>query len=238
MGNWNGLELPESYFHDDDVYIIKGDCQQVMPQIPDKCINLVLCDLPYGATRNEWDNKLPLNFLWAAWWRVSKDNTPVVLTATEPFSSELVISQKQNFRYEWIWDKKLPVGFLNAKKMPLRRHEIILVFYRKLPTYNPEMVTRGKPRVKGITTKTGKHTTNYGDFQSMSKVSNEYYPTSILEIGNTDRSNGKHPTQKPEALFSYLIKTYTNDNNIVLDNCLGYGPTAVCAKGKTESVSV
>ena len=203
MTKWNGLELPESYFHDDAVYIIKGDACQILPQIPNKSIDLVLCDLPYGVTaRNKWDNKLPLDILWQEWWRHNKDNAPVVLTATEPFSSELVMSQKQNFRYGLIWSKPMATGFLNANRMPLRSHEQILVFYRKLPTYNPQK-TDGKPYKM---TRRG-DTTNYNEVGKLHWETNsdgKRFPKSVVEFA-WDKAK-LHPTQKPEALFSYLIK--------------------------------
>ena len=131
------------------------------------------------------------------------------------------------FKYDLIWDKKLSSGFLNAKRMPLRRHEQILCFYKKPPTYNPEMVTRGKVRKKGITTETGKHTSNYGNFKNSVVENNEYYPTSIIEVSNANRKDKLHPTEKPVELFEWLIKSYTNENDLILDNTAGSGTTAI-----------
>lgn len=225
MTNWNRLELPESYFHDDDVYIIKGDCLEVMSQIPNNSVDLILCDLPYGVTaRNKWDEVLPIKLLWSLWASIMRDDTPVVLTAIQPFSSFLVMSNPKLFKYEWIWEKQQGTGFLNAKKQPLRNHESILTFYDKQPTYNPQF-TSGKPYKQ----KSGRGSLNYREQVSVVTDNDGIrYPLSVQKFAY---DGGKlHPTQKPEALFSYLIKTYTNDNDLVLDNCLGSGTTAVCAK--------
>jgi len=206
--------------------IHQGDCLELMKQIDDKSINLILCDLPYGVTaRNEWDKIIPFDKLWEQYKRIIKDNGVIVLTATQPFASMLIMSNLEMFRYDLIWDKKAVTGFLNAKKMPLRRHESVLVFYKNLPTYNP-IKTKGKLIQK--CTK-AKQTSNYNDASNRPEpyMSDEYYPTSILEIGNGRVKNG-HPTQKPTELFEYLIKTYTNEGDLVLDNCIGSGTTAVC----------
>jgi len=163
----------------------------------------------------------------------------ICLTGAEPFTSTLITSNKKMFKYDLIWDKKLSSGFLNAKRMPLRRHEQILCFYKKLPTYNPEMVTRGKVRKKGITTETGKHTSNYGKFENSVVENNEYYPTSIIEISNANRNAKEHPTEKPIELMEYLIKTYTNEGDTVLDNAMGSGTTNLaCLKLNRKSIGI
>lgn len=226
MPLWNGLELPESFFHDDDVYIIKGDCLEVMPQIPDRSIDLVLCDLPYGVTaRNKWDEVIPTPSLWSSWSQICKNASPIVLTAIQPFSSFLVTSNPDKFKYEWIWEKQQGTGFLNAKKQPLRNHESVLVFYNGgQPTYNPQF-TKGKAYKQ----KSGRSSLNYREQVSViTDNKGVRYPLSVQKF--TYDGGKLHPTQKPEALFSYLIRTYTDDNNIVLDNCLGSGTTTVCAK--------
>jgi len=209
--------------------ILLGDCLELMKDIPNGSIDMILCDLPYGTTQNKWDVIIPLDKLWSEYERVIKDNGMICLTSAEPFTSTLITSNKKLFKYDLIWDKKLSSGFLNAKRMPLRRHEQILCFYKKLPIYNPEMVTRGKVRKKGITTETGKHTSNYGKFENSVVENNEYYPTSIIEVSNANRKDKLHPTQKPIALFEYLIKTYTNEGDLVLDNCAGSCTTAIAA---------
>ena len=205
----------------------KGDCLELMKDLPNESIDMILADLPYGTTQNKWDVIIPLDKLWEQYERIIKENGMICLTSAEPFTSTLITSNKKMFKYDLIWDKKLSSGFLNAKRMPLRRHEQILCFYKKLPTYNPEMVTRGKVRKKGITTETGKHTSNYGKFKNSVVENNEYYPTSIIEVSNANRKDKLHPTEKPLELFEYLIKTYTNEGDVVLDNTMGSGTTGV-----------
>lgn len=217
--------------------ILLGNCLELMKDIPNGSIDMILCDLPYGTTQNKWDVIIPLDELWNQYERIIKDNGMICLTSAEPFTSTLITSNKKMFKYDLIWDKKLSSGFLNAKRMPLRRHEQILCFYKKLPTYNPEMVTRGKVRKKGITTQTGKHTSNYGKFENSVVENNEYYPTSIIEISNANRKDKLHPTEKPLELFEYLIKTYSNEGEIILDNCAGSGTTAIaCLKNKRQFI--
>lgn len=208
-----------------------GDCLELMPKfVDDKSIDMIFCDLPYGTTQNKWDSVIPLNKLWSEYERVIKDNGAIVLFSAEPFTSVLISSNPKLYRYDLIWDKKLSSGFLNSKRMPLRRHENIIVFYKKLPTYNPQMETRGKVRKKGITTETGKHTTNYGKFKNTVSENNTYYPTSILEFSNANRSEKVHPTQKPLSLIEYMIRTYTNEGDLILDNTCGSGTTGLGAK--------
>lgn len=208
-----------------------GDCLELIPKhIEDRSIDMIFCDLPYGTTRNKWDSVIPLDKLWSEYERVIKDNGAIVLFSAEPFTSVLINSNPKLYRYDLIWDKKLSSGFLNSKRMPLRRHEQIIVFYKKLPTYNPQMKTRGKVRKKGITTETGKHTSNYGKFKNTVSENNTYYPTSILEFSNANRKEKVHPTQKPLSLIEYMIRTYTNEGDLILDNCAGSGTTGLGAK--------
>jgi len=208
----------------------QGDCLVEMDKIADKSVDMILCDLPYGTTQNKWDVIIPLDKLWMQYERVIKDNGMICLTSVEPFTSTLITSNKKLFKYDLVWDKKLSSGFLNAKRMPLRRHEQVICFYKKLPLYNPEMTVRGNIRKKGITTETGKHTSNYGDFKNSVVENNEYYPTSIIEVSNANRKDKIHPTEKPVKLMEYLIKTYTNEGETVLDNCMGSGTTGVACK--------
>lgn len=213
--------------------IIFGDCLEIMPTIPKASIDMILCDLPYGITaRNKWDKIIPFEPLWKEYKRIIKDKGAIILTATQPFASQLICSNTDMFRYDLIWSKNKSTGFLNAKKMPLRKHEYILVFYKKLPTYNPQKTTGHKP-VNSFT----KHTsdgTNYGNTKKGIKGGGQTdrYPTSIIEIPvvNNDSKEKIHPTQKPVELFEYLIKTYTNKSMVVLDNCIGSGTTAVACK--------
>lgn len=212
-----------------EIYL--GDCLELMPKhVEDKSIDMIFCDLPYGTTQNKWDSIIPLDKLWSEYKRIIKDNGAIVLFSAEPFTSVLISSNPKMYRYDLIWDKKLSSGFLNSKRMPLRRHEQIIIFYKKLPTYNPQMEIRGKIRKKGITTETGKHTANYGKFKNTVSENNTYYPTSILEFSNANRSEKVHPTQKPLSLIEYMIKIYSNEGDLILDNTCGSGTTGLGAK--------
>lgn len=218
--------------------ILQGDCLELMKDIPDKSIDMILCDLPYGTTQNKWDSVLPLDLLWQQYERIITDNGCIILTADGIFTGVLMMSKQSLFKYKLIWDKKSTSGFLNAKKMPLRRHEDILVFAKGKTTYNPIMEVRGKPRNKGsYNKKIGNGDMCYGSFNNMSSFNNEYYPTSIIEISNANQKAKQHPTQKPVALFEYLIKTYTNEGELVLDNCAGSGTTAIaCLNTKRDYI--
>ena len=202
--------------------IRQGDCLELMKEIPDKSVDMVLCDLPYGTTRNKWDSVIPLNKLWKQYERIIKDNGAIVLFSQMPFSAELVHSNLKLFKYEWIWQKDNGTGFLNAKKMPLKIHENILVFYKKLPLYNPQMRTGFKP----YKCKQGRHSANYGAYEQghITESNGERYPIDIIKF---KKDSGLHPTQKPVELLEYLIKTYTNEGETVLDNCMGSGSTGV-----------
>jgi site-specific DNA-methyltransferase (adenine-specific) len=207
--------------------IICGDCLEVMPLLPDKSIDMILCDLPYGTTACKWDTIIPFEPLWEQYERIIKDNGAIILTADEPFSSQLINSNIKKFRYKWIWEKSYTTGFMNANKMPLKNIEDVLVFYKKLPTYNPQGVVRvNKKRSR----RKDKETTIYNDMRLKEE---EYiqrftnYPKQIIKTNK--KEFGLHPTQKPVALFEYLIKTYTNEEEIVLDNCIGSGTTAIAA---------
>ena len=206
--------------------IYNEDCLEGMKRIPDKSVDMILCDLPYQVTACKWDTIIPFEPLWEQYERVIKDDGAIVLTAAQPFTSALIASNIKRFRYTWVWDKKLSTNVLHAKKMPLKRHEDICVFYKKLPTYNPEM-RKGKPRLKGKVSRSETNAKVKHREDVVQYMSDEYYPTSILEISNANMRGRKHPTQKPVALFEYLIKTYTNDGETVLDNCMGSGTTAI-----------
>ena len=200
-----------------------GDCLEVMKSIPAGSIDLILCDLPYGTTQNKWDSVIPFDKLWAEYKRVCSGM--IVLTAAQPFTSALIMSNQKDFKYTWVWDKALSTGFLNAKKQPLRQTEDVVVF-GKGKTYNPIMEVRGKPRFKGGRGKS-RRSDNYGKYGDSVSVNNEYYPTNLLRISNAVRKGRQHPTQKPVALMEYLIKTYTNEGDLVMDNCMGSGTTGV-----------
>lgn len=201
---------------------------ELMKHIPNKSVDMILCDLPYGTTQNEWDKVLPLDELWIQYERIIKDKGVIVLTSDSIFTAKLILSNQKLYRYSLVWNKVGTTGFLNANRMPLRQHEDILVFYKNLGTYNPQMIT-GKERTKGG--KKFKNNGCYGDYKEIPKETyNQYYPTSIITVSNAIQDNKEHSTQKPVELFRYLIKTYTNEGELVLDNCIGSGTTAVACK--------
>jgi site-specific DNA-methyltransferase (adenine-specific) len=216
--------------------IIQGDCLEVMKTIPGKSIDMILCDLPYGTTNCAWDTVIPFEPLWEQYKRIIKDNGAIVLTASQPFTSALVMSNIKMFKYEWIWNKNSAGNVMVAKYQPLKITENILVFSKQTPKYNPQLEygfkdrTNEKPNVKtsdlysGIKSNTFFKTTK-------NKPAGTKYPKNLINISkqSTECCNSKsvHPTQKPVALFEYLIKTYTNEGDLVLDNCIGSGTTAI-----------
>lgn len=208
----------------ENITLINGDCLVEMQSIPTHSVDMILCDLPYGTTACSWDTVIPFESLWDQYKRIIKQNGAIVLTASQPFTSTLVMSNPHWFRYSLVWDKVGSTGFLNAKRMPLRRHEDVLVFYPSQPTYNPEMRT-GELRRKGG--RGDKVDQVYGTCPAKSVESDQYYPTSILTISNASHADRLHPTQKPVALMEYLIRTYTKPGELVLDNCMGSGTTGV-----------
>lgn len=215
--------------------ILKGDCLELMEYIPDGSIDMILCDLPYGTTRNKWDIVIPFDKLWAQYERVIKPNGAIVLTAAQPFTSLLITGNIKLFRYDLVWEKSIATGFLNANRMPLRGHESVLVFYKKLPVYNPQKHMLTTPSFKKGNAARG--SSNYGNFNHLMDVGSKdgsRYPRSVFSIKTeasffdaTCKQKMLHPTQKPVALFEYLIKTYTNEGDVVLDNCAGSGTTAI-----------
>lgn len=205
------------------IQLLQGDCLELMKQIPDKSIDLILADLPYAVTQNEWDKPIPLDLLWDSYNRIIKDNGAIVLFCQMPFTAELVHSNLKNFKYMWTWYKHYARNFLNAKKQPLRTTENIAVFYKNQCVYNPQM-RKGKLRSKG---NSANQRGCYGKYEPIKTVNDEYYPTDILDFVGVPNSELEHPTQKPIALLEYLIKTYTNECDTVLDNCCGSGSTGV-----------
>ncbi|OFX57035.1 MAG: cytosine methyltransferase [Bacteroidetes bacterium GWB2_41_8] len=213
--------------------VIQGDCLEVMKDIPDKSIDMILCDLPYGTTRNKWDSVIDLVLLWQQYERIIKDNGAIALTAQGLFTAKIIMSNEKLFKYKIVWIKSKSTNFLNVKKQPLRKHEDICIFYKKQPSYNPEM-TNGDAYDKGI--RKDQFTGSYGDFKPKHVKSNGgRYPNDIVFFEEqivddfiyvkTAESEGPvlHPTQKPVELGRYLIKTYTNPGDIVLDNACGSG---------------
>ncbi|CEN21477.1 DNA-methyltransferase [Paraclostridium sordellii] len=208
--------------------VVEGDCLEVMKDIPDKSIDMILCDLPYGTTQNKWDSVIPLDKLWKQYKRIIKDNGAIVLTSQGVFTAELILSNKSQFKYKLVWEKSKATNFLNAKKQPLRKHEDICVFYKKQPVYNPQM-KEGEPYNKGV--RKNQLTGSYGDFNPVEVKSDGLrYPNDIVYF-KTAESEGKvyHSTQKPVELGRYLIRTYTNPGDVVLDNTCGSGSFLVAA---------
>lgn len=214
--------------------IYKEDCLIGMQRIPDKSIDMILCDLPYGTTRCKWDVLIPFAPLWKQYERIIKDNGAIVLTGSQPFTTDLINSNRKLFRYEIIWHKTMSTGFLNANKQPLKAHENICIFYKKQPIYNPQKTFKDVPDKGRVRMQTANRAAQYGAFNNGTYTDDgSRFPNSVLAIsnwngalfGNTDNAT-KHHTQKPVALFEWLIKTYTNEGMLVLDNCMGEGTTA------------
>ena len=266
--------------------ILLGDCMELLKKVPDGSIDMLLCDLPYGTTNCKWDTVLPLDVLWKEYHRVCKINAAIVLTAAQPFTSALIMSNPKYFKYTWVWEKSKATGYLNSKKMPMRAHEDVCVFYRKLPTYNPQM-TQGKVYDKGIAHRptdvysqqgqkkrnarrkellkldsealelelqTHKLSSDGTTKEQIERLVDLIKPTKVhvknttglryprtVQYFKTAESEGKvyHPTQKPLALFEYLIKTYSNEGDLILDNCIGSGTTALaCINTKRDYIGM
>lgn len=203
-----------------------GDCLEVMPTLPPASIDLILCDLPYGTTQNKWDSAVPLDRLWTEYWRIAKPNAAIVLTAQTPFDKVLGTSCVKHLRYEWIWEKTEATGHLNAKIQPMKAHENVLVFYKERCNYFPQ---KTKAKAVKIVQKSANGSSNYGDQLPTTYESDERYPRSVLKMAKDFKNAKVHPTQKPVALMEYLIRTYTNEGDTVLDNCMGSGTTGVAA---------
>lgn len=202
------------------------DCLKILPTLESNSIDMVLVDLPYGTTACKWDSIIPLDNLWGQYNRICKENAAMVFTASQPFTTILAASNIENFRYEWIWEKPQGTNPMNSKVMPLKSHENILVFYRKKPTYNPQMWY--STPYSGFSSDVSKIGEVYGKAQSKHRNNPEgsRYPKTVLKF---KQEKGLHPTQKPLALMEYLIQTYTNCGDVVLDNTMGSGTTGVAA---------
>lgn len=206
--------------------IYNMDCLEGMKYIPNNSVDLILCDLPYGTTECSWDSIIPFEPLWEQYKRVIKENGAIVLTASQPFTTKLIESNMKWFRYEWIWKKGNHVtGFPNANRMPLKNHENICVFYKKLPTYHPQGIMKIQPKVVTKNTKMQVLGDHNKTLQRTHLVKYKNYPKSIIDFPRESKTF--HPTQKPLELFEYIIKTYTNEGDVVLDNCMGGFTTAV-----------
>lgn len=218
------------------IELLHGDCLEVMKSIPDKSVDAIICDLPYGTTACKWDSVIPFEPLWEQYKRVIKDNGAIVLTSSQPFTSALVMSNPKWFKYEWIWEKAVGSNFATVKYQPMKEHESILIFSKDRHNYYPIMQPRKGSGEKRLgyghkATKTGE--TN-GELLFSGHEPNQYdslrNPSSVQFFNNRDAERGLHPTQKPVALMEYLVKTYTNEGNTVLDNCMGSGSTGVACK--------
>ncbi len=223
MGQGNVLTM-------DDVLnrLFEGDCLDYMKLIPDETIDMILCDLPYNCTKNKWDSCIPLDRLWEQYNRIIKPNGAIVLTSNGVFTAKLILSQPNIYKYKWVWEKSKPTNFLNAKKQPLRKHEDVCVFYKKQPKYHPQM-TQGDPYDKGV--RKDQLCGDYGNFDPVHVSSTGLrYPTDVVYF-KTAESEGAvlHPTQKPVELGRYMVRTYTDPGDVVLDNTFGSGSFLVAA---------
>ena len=213
------------------INLIKGDCLEVMKQIESGSVDAIITDPPYGTTACKWDSVIPFDLMWGQLNRIIKPNGAIVLFGSEPFSSALRMSNIKNYKYDWKWNKKAGGNPLNAKKQPLKIYEDIIVFNKH--NYYPIKEIRGKLRKKGGLTKQPEHTGKVD--LKYSTVNNEYYPTAIIEISNAKKTGKVHPTQKPVKLMEYLIKTYTNENETVLDFTMGSGSTMVACQNTNRN---
>lgn len=214
----------------------QGDCLELMKQLPDKSVDMILCDLPYGITRNKWDSVIPFDDLWNAYNRVCKDKTVIALFGSQPFSSALVMSNPKMFRHEWVWIKNRGSNFANTVREPMKEHEHVLIFSKGKWTYNRQMQERtggGLDRVKYTLENRTAKSDNYRHFDKPNRNQGNMRVPSSWQKFNTEV--GLHPTQKPVSLCEYLIRTYTNEGETVLDNCMGSGSTGVACVNTNRS---
>lgn len=224
------------------VKLFKGDCLELMKDLPDKSVDLILADLPYGMTANKWDTVIPIEPLFEQYQRIIKDHGAVLLFGMGKFGANLIMNapKKMPYRYDWIWHKTMAVGFLWSHHMPLRAHENIYVFYKHLPTYNPQMRMGFKPYKRTKLNNNQGHnyqklSDNYVPFELHTESHGERFPIDVITFNNGHSSNTFHPTEKPIDLLEYLIKTYTNEGMTVLDNVMGSGSTGVAAVNTNRS---
>lgn len=214
-----------------NVKLLCGDCVELMKEIPDKSIDMVFCDLPYGTTaRNKWDKVIPLDLLWEQYGRIVKDDGVIALWSQMPFTAMLAASNMKLFRYEWIIEKTNATGFLNANRMPMKAHENVLIFYKKPPVYHPQMTHGHERKISTAEHKrNSKKSMDYGEYEPTTYDSTDRYPRDVLTFSWDKQKSRLHPTQKPVAACEYFIATYTDKGDTVLDNCMGSGSTGVAA---------
>lgn len=207
--------------------LLIGDCLELMGNIPDKSIDMILCDLPYGITAPEWDSVLDMNILWKHYERIRKNNCPIVLFSSQPFTTKLINSNMNNFKYCWYWEKNQGTNFFHAKRMPIRKIEEICIFYNG--KYNPQMSEGHIPTNSSVGSSDGKtyHGSNKRNYKGGSTIR---YPTNILKYKSVNNYERLHSAEKPVDLLEYLIRTYTNEGELILDNCMGSGSTGIAAR--------
>lgn len=210
------------------ISLMQGDCLERMKEIPSGSVDMILCDLPYGTTACKWDSVIPFEPMWEEYRRVTKKNAAIALTSCQPFTSALVMSNPKDFKYDWVWEKTAATGHLNAKKIPMRAHESVLIFSNGAPPYYPQMTTGHKRKVSTAQHKrSSKLTDVYGRHGLTGYDSTSRYPRSVQVFASDKQKSSLHPTQKPVSLMEYLIRTYTKDGETVLDNCMGSGTTGI-----------
>ena len=221
--------IPKLEINVDNFKIINGDCLVEMKKISDKSIDMILCDLPYGMTQNSWDSVIPFDKLWGEYNRIIKDNGAIVLFGSQPFTTLMISSNLKMFRYCLVWEKNKFSDFLNSKRKPMKTNEDIAIFYKKQPTYNPQY-WYSTPYARWNTQSAVDKQSNYGSHKEnyVESSDGKRLPTTVLKFNRVERPI--HPTQKPTDLLEWLIKTYTNENDIVLDNCMGVGSTGIACK--------
>ena len=212
--------------------IYKGDCLELMPKyIDDKSIDMIFCDLPYGTTKCKWDVIIPFDKLWSEYERVIKDNGVIVLFGNEPFSSILRTSNLKMYRYDWIWEKTKATGFQNSKIQPMRKYENLSVFYKHKPTYNPQGLVKKEDTKSNVRSGNIKNEHSFNTYKGKKPVAEfTNYPTNIVKFKNASGIGHLHPTMKPLSLIEYMIKTYTKEGDLILDNTCGSGTTGLGAK--------
>jgi site-specific DNA-methyltransferase (adenine-specific) len=220
----------------DDLQLLQGDCIEVMGTFSGGSVDVIIADLPYGLTQAKWDSEIDLDDLWRCYKHVAKPTTPFILFASQPFTSKLIASNLRWFKYCWYWKKEKGNGFLNAKRQPLRSVEEICVFYQKQCPYYPQMIPLDQPKVEYLSTVTSEQfgTVKTHSTKPVKKVHHAHYPTTLLEF-NRDKKNRIHSTQKPLALIEYLVKTYSKEGDVILDNVMGSGTTGVACKNLGRS---